>query len=591
MTNVYNKNVFDRNSIQEVPAGYIDDAANNLLTFLGSFWRNIHEGRELVKGLQSVRGVKAAQFYLDLLESLKLQDRRGMPVFHRELWKPLVIRRSQCNSANENVLRLGSGADLGPQAPGSKYGEGTELKIGVMGSLKGYVTYPVEGDIKAIVSGITNNVINPTVSYKVSQDFPSDDVIYVNGTIIFPEDKDPFAPDSGFEAYDVVDDVRDSSKSDVETVLWASDALIDKDYIRDHMAYAIGVACESTDITKRILNAEWDAINCSMTPELFRTLVAAILNIPVIQEAEETVRGVAELEDGSKLVRTDAHEYTVYSKAALRDCVAPGAVMHRGDLLDQSVKVYPLLTDVSPEKLAGTTEYADIVKLDVPVISMPRTILRTKTSNGLFVDWTPTDILWDGDYYGPKDEDNPNGKYRKLYFKLGGPEADVAAFWEDVWAEADRNGVDLDDVFADCEYSESSSSSPGAWQIIPAAFFLQHLLGANTLIVTFDRRQVEDAARIHDQLFFNLLTKAMPSGMRLFFVEHLYVDDDRDTLTMECPEGDEPAACDDAEPFVAEDVDDEVTYNSLPGMKGKRMPTYEDQVEIKFLRNRKRSAE
>jgi hypothetical protein len=43
---------------------------------------------------------------------------------------------------------------------------------------------------------------------------------------------------------------------------------------------------------------------------------------------------------------------------------------------------------------------------------------------------------------------------------------------------------------------------------------------------------------------------------------------------------------------VAEDIgDDEFSYNSLPGIKGKHIPTYEDQVEIKFMRNRKRSAD
>ena len=70
MTDVYNRGVFERNSIQGVPKGYIDSAATDLYRFLGSFWKNIHEGRAFVRGLQNVRGIKAAQFYLDLLESL-----------------------------------------------------------------------------------------------------------------------------------------------------------------------------------------------------------------------------------------------------------------------------------------------------------------------------------------------------------------------------------------------------------------------------------------------------------------------------------------------------------------------------------------
>jgi hypothetical protein len=587
MTNIYNKTEFERNSIQDVPAGYIDNAANDLYRFLGSFWRNVHEGEAFLKGVSKVRGIKLAQFYLDLLESLRLQDRKNMPVFHRELWKPLIIRKSQQNKAQENVLKLGGDMVIGPQDAGSKYGEGTVLGIGSLAGLEGYVTYPVEEEIDTIVSGIANNVINPTVSYKVAHDFPSDDVVYMNGTLIFPVDKDPFAEGSGFETYDVGDIVE--GKADQETVLWASNVLIDKDYVSDHMAYALGIDCKSSDVAKRILNAGWDSINCGLTPELFRTLVAALLNIPVIQESSETVSGIVE-EGGVAKVVTDRHTYTMYANAKLRDCVKSGAELHRGDFLDQAVKVYPLLTDVSAEKLVGTTEYAEILKLDVPVVSMPRSILRTKTSNGLAVDWTPTPILWDGDL-------DANGN-RKLYFKIGGPEEDVEAFWKDTWERAERENVNLDDLFAACEYTESSesSSSDADWQIIPAAFFLQNMLGANTLIVTLDRSQVEDVSLLREQMFFDIINKVMPSGMRLFFIEHVAVGDKRDTYSLEEPQegGGEYAvgAVEQVDKYVLRDLsEDEYEYKDLPGIKGKKIPTYEDQVEIKFLRNRKRTAD
>jgi len=595
MINVYNKDTFERNSIQDVPPGYIDDAANNLLRFMGSFWKNIHEGREFVKGLQRVRGIKVAQFYLDLLESLKLQDRNGIPVFHRELWKPLILRKSQRNQAQENMLAIGGDFVLGPQPSGSKYGEGTDLEIGKLANLDNYVTYPVEGDIASIVSGITNNVINPTVSYKVDSDFPSKDgnVVYMNGTLIFPLDMDPFAEDSRFEVYDVVDDIRDESIPDQEVVLWASNVLIDHNFISNHMSYALGIDCPSTDIAKRIINAGWDSLNCGLTPELIRTLIAAILNIPVIQEVEEQVLKVTE-ENGNHIVTTDKHVYTVYGKATLRDCVKNRELLHRGDLLDQAIKIYPLLTDVSESKLEGTTEYSDILKTDVPVIPIPRAVLRTKTSNGLSVDWTPADILWDGDYDA--------NDHRKLYFKINGPDEDVKAFWEDVWENAEKDNIDLDDIFADCEYtddeqssSESSSSDEPPWQIIPAAFFLQNMLGANTLIITLDRDQVEDASLIRNQMFFGIINKVMPSSMRLFFIEHTEIGDEHDTYTLDEPEGEGEYAVgvtDEAKDYALEDIaDDEFLYNELPGIKGKRLPTYEDQIEMKFMRNRKRTAD
>jgi hypothetical protein len=233
---------------------------------------------------------------------------------------------------------------------------------------------------------------------------------------------------------------------------------------------------------------------------------------------------------------------------------------------------------------------------DVPVISIPRSILRTKTSNGLSVDWLPTDVLWiPGEYY--------NGKYRKLYFDINGPEEDVKAFWKDVWDNAARENINLEYVFNECEYyddcssSSSDSESPDdrPWQVVPAAFFLKHMIGSNTLIVTMDREQIEDTSLIRDPMFFNIINDAIPSGMRLFFIEHVSVGDDDDVYNTEDIGEDGAGATgviDEADAYVLDEADeDEYLYEDIPGIKGKRMPTYEDEVEMKFLRNRKRNAE
>lgn len=588
MTNIYNKTIFENNSIQSVPSGLIDQEANTLFKFLGSFWRNIHEDRTFIQNLQKVRGIKLAQFYLDLLESLKLQDRKGAPVFHRELWKPLILRRSKQDTSQENLLKLSDGAAIGPQPEGSKYGEGTVLSLGSFTALEDYVTYPVEGDIEAIVSGITNNIINPTVTYSVDTEFPSQNIVYTNGTLIFPKDKDPFGENSEFEIYDVIEDSdsADITKLDQETVLWASNTLIDKNYIADHLAYALGVNCPSTYIVKRILNTIWDSVTGGLTPEFLRSILAALVNIPVIQETSEQVIDIITKEDQTKEVKTDKHTYTIYKNAVLRDCVKIGAELHRGDLLDQSIKIYPLLSEPTQDKIDGTVEYASILKQDIPVISIPKTLLRTRTANGLAVNWEPTDVLWEPDNY---DKNN----HRRLYFNLGGSEEDVQAFWEDVWEYTEQHNIDLDEIFEACEpevtnIGDDSAEEP-VWQVIPAAFFLKHMLGGNTLIITVDRSQIEDISLLRDSIFFNLLNEVLPAGLRLFFIEHLQVGDDKDTYTLS---GDSPSAEDTAEMYALEDIDedDDFYYNDLPGIRGKRLPTYEDQVELKFFRNRKRSA-
>ena len=581
MTDVYNRTVFEENSIQTVPNEYAENTANNLFKFLGSFWRDIHGDTGFIKGVQRVRGVKMAQFYLDLLETLKLQDRKGMPVFHRELWKPIVIRKSKADTAQENVLRMSDGVVLGEQPDGSKYGNGTKLQLGKLASFDNFVTYPVEDEIQTIVSGLANNVVNPTVTYKVSTEFPSADVTYVNGTLIFPKDKDPFAPGSGFDAYDV--ELDENGNPDQEIVLWASDVLIDKNFISTHMAYALRIDCKSSAIVKRILNAGWDILNCGMTPELYRAILAAMLNIPVVQNASERVIDIIESDKGTTVV-TDSHKYTLYKDAKLRKCVRLGSVLKRGDLLDQSVKIYPVLTDVA--KLDNITEYAETFGEDVPVMTVPCSLISTRTAFGLGVRWHDVEVMDSGETWGTKD-----GEHRKLFFEMSGRQEDIDAFWEEVWSRAEETGVDMDDLFNSCvgdgtvQKIDGDDGSDDRWMINPMAFFLKYMLGANTLIVTVDTAQVEDKSLLRDSMFFSLLNDAVPSGMRMFFIEHTDIGDDEVDL------GDSDDVEDDTDEFVLKEAsDDEFDYLDLPGIKGKHVPTYEEQIEMKFFRNRKRNA-
>ena len=99
MNNIYGHDENTRNAIVALPDGFAETAGNTLYAWLGSLWRGLHAGDDLVRGLQTARGLRLAQLYLDILEAARLQDRRGAPVFHRALWHPIAIRKSQRNQA------------------------------------------------------------------------------------------------------------------------------------------------------------------------------------------------------------------------------------------------------------------------------------------------------------------------------------------------------------------------------------------------------------------------------------------------------------------------------------------------------------
>ena len=545
MENIYSQDEFERNSIVELPDGFAEDAGNTLYSWLGSIWRSIHKGDPMVRGLQMARGIRLAQMYIDILESAKMQDRNDMPVLHRELWRPISIRQSLRDTSQENMLELGMDAELGPQPPGSKYGEGTILKMGRLANFEGYVTYPIEDGIMGISGRIVDNIINPEAHLEYGKDF-----WLIGSSIIFSRDKDPLSKDSPFEKYDIPRAYGDSP-ADTECVLWASDVLMDRDYVANHLSYAWGADAASRDVVKRILNAAWSSVASGLTPELVKTLMAAMLNIPVIQHAIETVESIETEKDESGreaaiLVSTDMGRYRVSPKATLRRDVFPGAQLVRGSLLDESLRIYPYLNE-APVDMG----YSIPMEQDIASVVMPSDILSARTEHGLYAMWGRSVIRESGD-------GNPN----HLLFDVGGADGDVSAFWSEIWDQADKKGVDMASIIG-----EKGSI------VSPAAFFLKNLVGANTIFVIVDDAQLDDPSMMHDPMFFGMLTSVVPSAIRLFVVEHHGVIDDKD-LGQDTQEAAFLTA-------VLPKVADEMMCDPAPGPYD---PSFGDRVSARLVR-------
>lgn len=546
MENIYGQTESDRNSIVSLPDGFASDAGNTLYSWLGSLWRDLHKGDDLVKGLQEVRGIRLAQLYINILEAAKLQDRFGAPVFHKELWHPIIVRRSLRNKSQENMLILeDDGKVIGPQED-ELYGKGTEFQIGRMANFASYVTYPINVKIAGGATTIVDNIINPTVVLKNGTNFE-----IRNDSIIFYAESDPLGDNSPFEKYDLPDIINE--EADVEAVLWASDVLIDKNYISDHISYALGANTSSTDVVKRILNAAWSSVTCGLTPELIKTLLAAMMNIPVIQNDEETVVDIetefdSDGKEFSKIVHTDKSSYRISLKAQIRSNVKVGSVLKRGDLLDETVRIYPFLNVDS----AYNTEYQTAtLEEDVPTVVLSPSLIRAKTTYGVYAMWGESKV---------KQMDNDP---EHLYFDIGGTESDVNAFWKDIWDNAEQSGVSMKTILGEVGSSVS-----------PAKFLLKNLVGANTLFVVIDKSQADDMSMVRSPMFFDMLSSVIPSGIRLFLIEHDNVEDKK-TLGG-CGEATFLAA---ALPEISDSVVMSDTMCALD-----RSPSFAEDVSIRLIR-------
>lgn len=550
MENIYGQTEQERNSSVSLPDGFAGNAGDTLYSWLGSLWRGLHEGDGMVRGLQAARGIRLAQLYLNILEAAKLQDRNGAPVFHKELWHPIIVRRSMRNKSQENLLVIGGDGMLGPQLVEEPYGFGTVLEMGKMGAYKNYVTYPVGSEIAGGALTIVDNIVNPTVFMQRDVDF-----VIRNNSIIFPKDNDPLGDRSAFERYDLPDMIDDDGEDvpDMEAVLWASDVLIDKNFVADHISYALGANAPSSADVKRILNAAWDSVACGLTPELSRTLIAAMLNVPVIQTERETVVDIVS-RDGYTSVVTDRGEYRISPKAKLVQGLHIGSVLKRGDFLDESVRIYQNLNVPSPGN-----RFSVPLEQDIPSVVLSPSMLRARTKHGVYAMWGSSVVKREKD--SPVDE---NGRPLHLYFDIGGSGDDVSAFWEDIWKSAAEKGVKMESLIG----SEGSVVSP-AW------FILHHLVGANTMFVVIDKSQIDDASMMRNPMFFDMLSDVVPSAMRLFLVEHSAVEGDR----MDLGEAEESSSIAAALPRAVECVSE----GSAPGLAG-RAAAFGERVSMRFVR-------
>jgi len=559
MENIYGQNELTRNAIVSLPDGFAENAGNALYSWLGSLWRGLHKGDGMVRGLQSARGIRLAQMYVDILEAVNLKDRNGAPVFHRDLWHPIVIRKSKRDKSQENMLSLG-GDDrkIGPQPPGSEYGEGTVFKMGRMANYEHFFTYPIDAKITGGALTIVDNIVNPTVILEKGVDYE-----IRNNSIIFRKENDPITTDSAFDCYDLPEMIEDelgNLSPDIETVLWASDVLIDKDYISSHVSYALGANAPSTDVVKRILNAAWSSVSSGLTPELVKTLLASMLNIPVIQNEHETVTDITREEDAegnlvAQVVQTDSGTYRISPKARMISSIQIGSVLSRGDLLDETVRIYSYLNVAS----CYDTKYSVPIEQDVPSVVLSPSLIRVKTEYGVYAMWERSIIRTDPDL--PLDA---NGNPR-LYFDIGGSEEDVSAFWSDIWERAEKEQVDLREIMGE-----------EGTLISPASFFLRHLVGANTLFVVVDKSQADDVSMMRNPMFFDMLSDVVPSAIRLFLVEHNTVgEDDR----MDLDQAKESSFLAAALPEIVECVSERMR----PGA-GRKEPSFGEGVSMKFVR-------
>lgn len=271
---------------QTYPASDLDQPAK-LISVLGTFWSRFFTASDQLREYIDATRFMANEEHKQLLQVTQALNRETIPVFNTKTLVPIVLRLKDLNPYATNVNRF-------------------DRVTGVFND--GLLAFNTKREIEEYAFPITNNLVGvnqildsayrPRHAWLSSIDFVVD---HERNAIIFAEN--PFLSGAKTESVDGTPCLY----------LWGVSASYDEDYIFNQFGYVTGVRLKSSEGYKKLTAALLRGyVDGGAAAKTFDDAIAAICDIPLVRNAEETVEHV--FVDGHGLcVVTDKEVYR-YSK-------------------------------------------------------------------------------------------------------------------------------------------------------------------------------------------------------------------------------------------------------------------------------------
>ncbi len=382
------------------------DRGRRLLGLLGSFWANTYDGRELVQKLLEARAEVEQQNWLTLMEAVRAFSRYEVPIFHTANWHLHVIAQGAAT------------AELTWAAP------------------------PLLAEAPAIY----NRLADPSVALTGGTDFTLED-----GSLVFRED--PFAnPLWGTRPVFV-----DGEQTDTELFLWVFRGSFDFNLVYEHWGYVLGLALDSSEAYRDLLNAVFDALAGGTGLEQLQLAFAAMTGLP-LAKAGETVQEV--VEDATAVI-------VVTDQSAHRLPLGTTPTVAVGETL------------VAGQTLSDGLQFAELNRGETPSWATALVVGR-----GLLVGKFHSDLVFqnaDLPLAVSADEDG----YTRVEFPIGGFPLDVEEFWDKVHYQGRARGTTLAELLDTRPRPVSAQpdveSLPAT--VNPVKFLVENVLRNNCVLV------------------------------------------------------------------------------------------------------------
>jgi len=316
--------------------------AGFLFNCLGSFWTSLFSETNTIKGLTIGQSQELIQAYQNLSEEIDSYGVSSCPIYHKEVWQPLTILKSQLNESpfvfepNEAVF--------GPQPSTDNLYANQVFQFGFPKSPTQFVySYTPTIDIGNF-SIIANNVYTPSVYYVANVDVSLQD-----GTLYF--NKNPFAnPNNNITNVIGTNGVPTTyvDKNGVVQqeqllILFCYNVNLDENNLYNNFGYVFGINQPSSEQYKNILKGFFTIGAGGANILSLKNLLAYIGGIVPVIEKSEIVQYVATTEY-NQLVVTDKHSYSFDLTEKLLSSVIPGAVFYAGQVFTNLFSYYDSVT-------------------------------------------------------------------------------------------------------------------------------------------------------------------------------------------------------------------------------------------------------
>jgi hypothetical protein len=502
---------------------FSQDAANrgrNLLALLGSHWSEVYEGSFLIESYLDGRSLAQTQALQNLLELINSLSRFDTPLYHRQHWHQCRFLRSQLGSRK---LRFEDGAIFGPQPD-------TGYTYQFSDSFGPYYLLPSPENLTRC-SLISNRLTEPSVILTQGADFICDDTYFFFRENPFNNELVPQHP-----VYNENNEVIDQA-----IVLWLYNAQFDWNYLYDAYGYALGLQMQTSQGYKDILNAVFDALAVGTNARAIDTAVSALTGVPATLEQEETIHLIVTNDKRLQIV-TDKNSYTFPAEAAA--IVSPGETVHAGQQLTDLVQIDELSQGQIPQGLQSlvvTKNFLGVGYLEGLVFENKLVPLQLETVNGA----------------------------TKASFELGGFEADVQKFWDEVHARGIAGGLTfartLDSRGPNADTEPTQADLPAV--VNPLELLIGNTFRYNVVIVRVRHSLLPEHAL--GVAATGLFRKIVPPWTAIIFVCELQAAEDQldpSVLVDEDPETLLLAEMDDEEIDPVVSVDEEPTLSYEEGV-------------------------